>query len=103
MSRSNLYRLFEETGGVAQYIQRQRLLAAHIALAHSANTTPISVLAEDFCFADASSFSRVFKWEFGNSPNEVRTAAIGGVLPAGAPPPRALSERKDFSGLLHGF
>jgi len=58
MSRSNLYRLFEDTGGVARYIQRERLLEAHAVLTNPANSQSISAIAEDLCFADASSFSR---------------------------------------------
>ena len=68
MSRSNLYRLFEDTGGVARYIQRERLLDAQAVLSNPATTRSISAIAEDLCFADASSFSRVFKREFGYSP-----------------------------------
>jgi AraC-like DNA-binding protein len=79
MSRSNLYRVFEETGGVARYIQRERLLEAHAALTDPTNTRSISAIAGDLCFADASSFSRTFKREFGHSPGEVRSAALAGL------------------------
>jgi len=104
MSRSNLYRLFENTGGVARYIQRERLLEAHAVLTDPATTESISAIAEDLCFADASSFSRTFKREFGHSPGEMRSAALAGlVLPA---IPRGLapsSAGADFSELLRGF
>src|SRR6516164_922085 len=64
MSLSNLSRLFEDTGGVVRYIQRERLLEAHAVLTDPTNTQSISAIAEDLCFADASSFSRTFKREF---------------------------------------
>jgi AraC-like DNA-binding protein len=101
MSRSNLYRLFEETGGVARYIQRQRLLEAHAVLSDATTVKSISSVAEDLCFADASSFGRAFKREFDCSPGEVRSAALAG-LPA-RPQRQASSEGSDFSHLLHGF
>jgi AraC-like DNA-binding protein len=81
MSRSNLYRLFEDTGGVARYIQRERLLEAHAVLTDLASTQSISSIAEDLCFADASSFSRAFKREFGHGPGELRSAALAGLAP----------------------
>jgi AraC-like DNA-binding protein len=84
MSRSNLYRLFEDAGGVARYIQRERLLEAHAVLADPASTQSLSSIADDLCFADASSFSRVFKREFGHSPGEVRSAALAGMAPPAA-------------------
>lgn len=103
MSRSNLYRLFETSGGVAQFIRSQRLLEAHAILTTPSNAQSISALAEDLCFADASSFSRAFRREFGSSPSDVRAAAIAGLAPLGLPQRRVLSERSDFSELLRGF
>ena len=72
MSRSHLYRLFEDMGGIARYIQRERLREAHAVLTDPATTRSISAIAEDLCFADPSSFNRAFKREFGYSPGEVR-------------------------------
>jgi AraC-like DNA-binding protein len=102
MSRSNIYRLFEDTGGVARYIQRERLLEAQAVLSRPETTASISVIAEDLCFADASSFSRVFKREFGCSPSEARSVAVTGLKPA-TPRSRVQSDRVDFGELLCGF
>ena len=64
MSRSNLYRLFEDTGGVARYIQRERLLEAHAVLTDPASTQSISSVVDDLCFADASSYMCPLMQEF---------------------------------------
>jgi AraC-like DNA-binding protein len=101
MSRSNLYRLLEAKGGISQYIQQQRLIAAHSLLCNHDNRQSITALAEDFCFADVSSFSRAFRREFGYSPSDARPAAISG-LPV-IPPRRRSSGKLDFADLLHGF
>jgi AraC-like DNA-binding protein len=103
MSRSNLYRLFEDTGGVARYIQKQRLLEAHAILFDPATIKPISAIAEDLCFADASSFSRVFKREFGQSPNGVRLAALAALAPSATPRSCIQSDRADFGEPIHEF
>ena len=103
MSRSNLYRLFEDIGGVARYIQRERLLEAHAVLSDSASTQSISAIAEDLCFTDPSAFSRTFKREFGYSPTGVRSAALAGLVPRATLPSRAVSDRADFGELLRGF
>jgi AraC-like DNA-binding protein len=75
ISRSGLYRLFEDRGGVACYIQRQRLLRAYAVLSDPANCRPILSIADEFCFADASSFSRAFKRKFGCRPSDVTLSA----------------------------
>jgi len=103
MSRSNLYRLFEDIGGVARYIRRERLLEAHAVLSDPAATQSVSAIAEDLCFADASSFGRAFKREFGHSPGEVRSAARAGLaLPV---VPRGVTSLAggDFGELLRRF
>jgi len=80
ISRSRLYRLFEQTGGVARYIQRQRLLGIYALLSGLEDQRSIAEIAEEFCFADTSSFGRAFRSEFGLSASDVRTAARAGVV-----------------------
>jgi AraC-like DNA-binding protein len=91
----------EAKGGIAQYIQQQRLLEAHSLLGNPDNGQSITSLAEDFCFADVSSFSRAFRREFGYSPSDARRAAISG-LPL-VPPRRPSTGESDFADLLRGF
>jgi AraC-like DNA-binding protein len=100
MSRSNLYRLFEDMGGVARYIQRERLLEAHAILSDPSTTQSISPIAEDLCFADASSFSRAFKREFGYSPSAVRSAALAGAELRATSKTRGPPAGADFGDLL---
>jgi AraC-like DNA-binding protein len=78
VSRSNLYRMFEPYGGVARYVQRQRLRRAHDLLADPDCIRKIGSIANDYCFADASTFSRAFRHEFGYSPSDVRKWAESG-------------------------
>ena len=75
MSRSNLYSLLGGTGGVKQYIQSQRLLEARALLGDPSTNKPIAAIAEELCFADASSFAHAFKREFGRSPSGTRLEA----------------------------
>jgi len=72
VSRSRLYRIFEPLGGVACYIRKQRLLRTRYALSDVADTRPISRIAEQWGFIDASTYSRTFRQEFGVSPKEAR-------------------------------
>jgi AraC-like DNA-binding protein len=78
MSRSQLYRLLEPVGGVARYIQAERLREAHRALSDPTNDRDIYQIGEDLGLFNASSFSRVFRREFGYSPSDLRMAALSG-------------------------
>ena len=102
MSRSALYRLLEGDGGVARYIQRQRLLSAHAVLSDPTIVAPISAIVESFCFADASAFSRAFRREFGRSPSEARSDFSGGMAAFPVPNEPATSQAADFGDLLRG-
>jgi len=95
MSRSQLYRVLESEGGAAHYIQRRRLSESFTILCDTTNTNPIARIAEALCFADASSFTRAFRQEFGVTPREVRAAALAGQTPAVA--------KKGGGDFLHGF
>lgn len=103
MSRSNLYRLFEDGGGVAGYIQRERLLEARAVLSNPSTARPIAAIAGDLCFADASSFSRAFKREFGYAPSEARSAVLAGVELGASRKNRGPSSGAHFGHLLRGF
>jgi AraC-like DNA-binding protein len=103
ISRSNLYRLLEAAGGVAHYIQKQRLLEAHALLSNHTAAIKIAAIADDLCFSDASSFSRAYKREFGCSPGDTRSAAMAGfVIPADTRD-RTVRDVGDFSDLLRDF
>jgi AraC-like DNA-binding protein len=82
VSRSQLYRLFEPFGGVARYIQSERLRQAHQALSDPANSRDIVKVAEDFGFFDPSAFSRAFRREFDYSPTQLRQTAHSGWVAA---------------------
>lgn len=102
-SRSQLYRLLEGEGGVAHYIQRQRLSESFVMLCDVSNALPIGGIADVLCFADASSFSRAFRREFGMRPRDVRSASLAGLPPV--PPlkemaPRAVHRFADCLGDL---
>jgi AraC-like DNA-binding protein len=78
VSRSALYRLFEPLGGVARYIQRERLLSAYRLLTDPADRRGIAQMAEAVGFFEPSSFSRSFRAHFGVTPRELRMASLEG-------------------------
>ncbi len=103
-SRSQLYRLLEGEGGVAHYIQRRRLSESFALLCDASNSWSVARIAELLCFADASSFSRAFRREFGMSPSDVRAASLSGPAPA-IPPPKDARHHgvNSFSDCLRGL
>jgi AraC-like DNA-binding protein len=102
MSRSNLYRLLAQKGGVARYIQAARLREAHRILCDVTDKRTIARIAEDLCFADASSFGRAFRKEFGHSASEVRAAGLAGQPIPAMPVSNGTLRRSDFVEPLAG-
>jgi len=93
ISRTTLYSLFEPLHGVARYIQRQRLIAAHGMLADPGNQVPLQQLAELLCFPDIGGFSRAFSRTMGRSPQDVRSAARRRESPPVPPAPSSRLEQ----------
>jgi AraC-like DNA-binding protein len=90
ISRSQLYRLFEPLGGVAQYVQHRRLVRAFQALGNPANRRlRVAEIAARHGFTSEAHFSRAFRKAFGMTPSDVR-ATTQRPQPAtssgGAPP-----------------
>ncbi|WP_426233000.1 AraC family transcriptional regulator [Pararhizobium sp. DWP3-4] len=85
ISRTRLYQLFSASGGVLNYIRKQRLLAAYADLSDATNTRPISEIAEAAGFDLAANFSRAFSHEFGVNPRDIRKAAT--LQPSRSPIP----------------
>jgi AraC-like DNA-binding protein len=103
-SRSQLYRLLEGEGGVARYIQRRRLTEGFSILGDVADNRSIGKVAEMLCFADASTFSRAFRREFGMSPSDVRAMSSAGLPPALTPKRLASSDvARTFSDCLRSL
>ncbi|CAH1659620.1 AraC family transcriptional regulator [Hyphomicrobiales bacterium] len=70
LSRSALYRVFADHGGVSSWITRERLDEAHRRLSEAGGPPVINALAIELCFSDPSAFSRAFKRQFGYSPRD---------------------------------
>ncbi len=103
VSRSRLYRLFEPIGGISAYVRRQRLLSARHALLDPMDVRPITRIAEQWGFPDASVFSRAFRHAFGLSPRQARETCRTGRRAAGGfeGTGRASSHRPSLAELLH--
>lgn len=77
ISRSTLYRLFEEEGGVAARVRQLRLDMVRADLADPAKRSePIARIAERWGFFCTSAFNRSFRTAFGMTPGDVREQAI---------------------------
>lgn len=72
ISRSRLYRIFEASGGISNYIRRERLLRTRDILSDDKDRRSISLIAEEWGFMDPSTYSRTFRREFGMTPKEAR-------------------------------
>ena len=71
--RASLYRLFEADGGLARYVQEQRLNRALIWLiAPASQGKRLIDIALDLQFSSDSTFVRAFRRQFGLTPGEIR-------------------------------
>ncbi|WP_419813113.1 helix-turn-helix domain-containing protein [Bacterioplanoides sp.] len=74
VSRSTIYRLFEEDGGLAGYIQKRRLEKCY-RLIEQGYSGKLTDIATDWGFTDHSHFSARFKKIFSMTPSELRRQA----------------------------
>lgn len=100
MSRSQLYRLFENEGGVANYIQRRRLKRCFTELSKNAEGRSVAAIAEGLGFPDPSSFSRSFRREFGLAPRDVMHKRLSGAPVDAIVAKAQASEALNLHGLL---
>ncbi|QRE72914.1 helix-turn-helix domain-containing protein [Methylobacterium aquaticum] len=90
VSRSVLYRLFEPVGGVARFVQRQRVAGLRRALSRADEHRSMDELASAAGFASPSHAGRLFRDTFGMPPGEYRRslrngASQTGIVPVDAP------------------
>ena len=71
LSRSGLYRLLQDRGGVARLVLMRRLQAVRSAI-DNGSAAPLSELAHVYGFASESHLSRQFRKAFGKSPGAYR-------------------------------
>jgi AraC-like DNA-binding protein len=89
ISRTTLYRLFEQIGGVTSYIQRRRVTRAYAALIHPANRLRrIYDIGFDLGFASEGHFSRSVRKAYGFTPSDIRAMSLTSrsLLPYGNGP-----------------
>jgi len=76
VSLRQLYRLFDDDGGVSRYIQHRRLMrsAEDLRSPHLGHES-ITQIAYRCGFTDSAHFSRAFKKQFSCTPSEYRACA----------------------------
>jgi AraC-like DNA-binding protein len=77
LSRSVLYRLFRDGGGIAFYIREQRLRRCFADLvSERGRDLQVAKIAWQWGFTDSAHFSRLFRDRFGCSPSDARAGAL---------------------------
>jgi AraC-like DNA-binding protein len=75
-SRSTIYRMFRESGGVRAFIQEQRLAEILRELSRGENRSlSVAEVARKWGFSDVGYFHRAFKKRFGLTPGDVSRSA----------------------------
>jgi AraC-like DNA-binding protein len=78
LSRSALYRLFRDRGGIAHYIREQRLRRSFADLAHGRGAQ-IAQVAYRWGFSDPAHFARLFRERFDCTPSDARAFRAAGA------------------------
>lgn len=84
VSRSTLYRLLHDEGGVQAYIRARRLAKVAEALRQRGDRQTIAALAEHWGFCDAAYLGRAFRETYGMTPGDYH--AMHAAAPIGQPP-----------------
>jgi AraC-like DNA-binding protein len=80
LSRSALYRLFRDSGGIANYIREQRLRRCFADLvSERGRDKQVAEIAWRWGFTDAAHFARLFRDRFGCSPSDARAGALAAL------------------------
>lgn len=74
VTRPTLYRAFAPWGGVASFIQRRRLEAAHSRLSDSNVHASMAEIAAEYCFSSQAHFSTAFRRRFGYTPSDAKAS-----------------------------
>ena len=77
VSRSTLYRLMQEEGGVQAYIRTRRLARIAESLRTAGDRQTIAMLAERWGFCDAAYLGRAFREVYGVTPGDYRAQHAG--------------------------
>lgn len=76
-SRATVYRAFEPVGGVAKFIQDERLMAARRELGCATRQRGlVRRISERYCFSDQGSFSKAFRRFHGMPPSDVANGVM---------------------------
>lgn len=87
LSRASLYRLFGPDGGLARYVQDQRLnRALRLLVSPGARGKRLIDLAVELQFSGDSTFVRAFRRQFGVTPGEIRELSEAWLRDSGGVP-----------------
>jgi AraC-like DNA-binding protein len=80
-SRSKVYRLFQTTGGIKNFLQEQRLARCYQELQQGSSRIKVQQIAGKWGFLDLSYFSKLFKKHYSIAPSELlKLSQIASVI-----------------------
>lgn len=79
VSRSTLYRLLQDEGGVQAYVRTRRLARVAESLRNHGEGETIATLADRWGFCDAAYLGRAFREVYGVTPGDYRALHAGGT------------------------